>query len=135
MKKITFLALVMLLSVLTKPSSAQRVEMTPGVPIVVEVIKNRTLYKQDGKFLKFNSMCKTLSGYEVCAENMALARKHGVNSGILLGVGVLTFPIGYVIIIVPFINQKKKQIEYVEMGIDDYNNYLAAMGAKPVSPS
>jgi hypothetical protein len=128
MKKITYLVLLVLFCMLANQSFAQRINMTPGAPIVLEVIKQRTLYKQDGKLLKFNNMCKTLSGYEVCAENMALAHKHGVNSGILLGVGVLTFPIGYAIIIVPFINQKKKQIAYVEMGIDEYNKYLASIG-------
>jgi hypothetical protein len=102
--------------------------MVPGIPIKVETLKNRTLYKQNDQLLKFNQMCKTLSGIEASAENMALAHKHGVNSGILIGVGVLTFPIGYIIIISPMIKQKKKQFMYVGLAIDDYNKYLESTG-------
>lgn len=99
--------------------------MTEGIPITIEKVKNRVLYTQNGKQLKFTPMCKTLGKIDASAENIALANKHGRNAGILIGVGVLTFPIGYVIVIVPFVKQKKLQLQYVELAIDDYNKYLA----------
>ena len=124
MKKAILLSLVFVVASLNFRGYSQKVEMIPGVPIQVEVVKNRTLYLQDGKQLKFNNMCKTLKGIEASAENMALAHKHGVTAGVLMGVGVLTFPLGYLIVVIPIINQKKKQFVYVALAIEDYNRYL-----------
>lgn len=126
MKKTFFLIVVFLIVSLNFNGYSQKVVMTNGVPIKIEKIKNRTIYTQDGKQLKFTPMCKTLGKIDASAANIAIANKHGRKSGILIGVGILTFPIGYAIIIVPFINQKKKQIQYVELGIEDYNKYLAS---------
>lgn len=125
MKKTALMLLVFVIASLSFSAYTQKVEMIPGKPIQVEVLKNKTIYLQDGKQLKFNHMCKTLQGYEASAENMALAKKHGVTAGVLMGVGVLTFPLGYLIVIIPVINQKKKQFEYVALAIEDYNKFLA----------
>ncbi len=127
-KRILFIAIAFLF---TGMSFAQRVEMKTGEKIEVKELVNKKGKKtgviqfiQNGEKLKYMSMFKTLEGMDVCAENIKIARKHRNGALIMTTIGVITIPLGYLILIGPIMSKKKKEIKYVKLAIEEYNNSL-----------
>ena len=112
-------------------SYAQKVEMKVGDKIEVEDYLNKKgevvgvrFFKQNDQKLKYMGMFKTLEGIDACSENMKLARKHRNGALIMTTIGVLTIPLGYLILIGPIMSKKKKEVKYIKLAIDDYNSSL-----------
>jgi len=127
-KQILFISFAFLF---TGISFAQRVEMKTGEKIEVKELVNKKGKKtgaiqfiQNGEKLKYINMFKTLEGIEVCAGNMKIARKHRNGALIMATIGVITIPLGYLILIGPIMSKKKKEIKYVKLAIEDYNKSL-----------
>ena len=131
MKKILFLIIVTSLFCGKEMIYAQRVEMTVGKKIEVKELVNKKGKKtgviqfiQNGENLKYVNMFKTLEGIKVCTENMKIARKHRNGVLVMTAVGLITIPLGYLILIGPIVSKKKKEIKYVKLAIEDYNKSL-----------
>jgi len=124
------LVLILTLSVfVTGISYAQRVNMTVGEKIVVTEItkgfsKGAIFFEQNNQKLKYVHMFRTLLEIEACSENMALAKKHRTGAIVMTVVGLVTFPLGYLILVGPILSKKKKEIKYVKLAIEDYNASL-----------
>ena len=110
-------------------SFAQKVEMKVGEKIEFTEItegfsKGAIFFMQNDKKLKYVYMFKKLEDIDACSENMKLARKHRNGALIMTTIGVLTIPLGYLILIGPIIGKKKKEIKYIKLAIEDYNGSL-----------
>ena len=110
---------------------SQKVEMKVGDPIkVVDVLnkkgksKGYVVFEQNDEKLKYMSMYQTLQGINVCEENMQIAKKHRTGALVMTVIGVITIPLGYLILIGPIMSKKKKEIKYVILAIEDYNKSL-----------
>jgi len=110
---------------------AQKVEMTVGDPIKVTELVNKkgkktgaVIFEQNDQKIKYVHMYKTLQGIEVCDENIKMAKKHRTGALVMTAIGVVTIPLGYLILIGPIMSKKKKELKYVILAIDDYNQSL-----------
>jgi len=81
-------------------------------------------YFQDGKLLNVNNMCKTLKDVEASSENMKKVYKLKTGRIIMSVVGLVTFPLGYLILVGPIISNIKKEQKYIILAVQDYNKSL-----------
>ena len=129
MKKLSLVIVVTLL--FTGFAFSQKIEMKVGEKIEVNELVNKkekktgaVLFKQNGQKLKYVKMFKTLEGIDACTENMKLAKKHRTGALVMTTIGVLTIPLGYLILVGPIMSKKKKEVKYVILAIEDYNKSL-----------
>ena len=126
MKRLSFfiLMIVCLVSV-----HAQKIEMIEGKPIKIEEItegfnKGAVYYYQDDVMVKPLSVMRTLEALTPENENILLCKKHRKTAITCSIIGLVTFPVGYLILVVPIINNKKKEGKYLMLAVEDYNNSL-----------
>jgi uncharacterized protein YuzE len=108
----------------------ETVAMKVGDQIEVKDLLNKkgkvigVQYFQDGKLLNANNMCKTLKEVEAAAENMKKVYKLRTGRIIMTVVGLVTFPMGYLILVAPIISNIKKEQKYILLAVEDYNKSL-----------
>ena len=108
---------------------SQKVEMKVGEKIDLVVItegsqRGAVNFEQNNCKLKYRNMFKTLESIEACSENMAIARKHRTGVLVMNIVGWATFPIGWLIVVLPSVNKKLNEMKYVKLAVEDYNASL-----------
>ena len=93
----------------------------------VEIIqkgKKSFIYKQDGSRIKMGTLMKELKTNEACSESMEIYNKHYTNYLILTVAGLVTFPLGY-LILSPFIfSQIYKMQAAMKEAVVAYNENL-----------
>ena len=82
------------------------------------------IFEQNDQKIKYVHMYKTLLGTEACEENILLAKKQRTGALVMTVIGVVTIPLGYLILIGPIMSKKKKELKYVILAIEDYNKSL-----------
>jgi len=109
----------------------KKVEMQEGDKIeIIELTDKRGrklnvfIYRQDGQKLKYMSVFHTLQDIDICSEEIRMAKKHRTNALILATGSVIFFPLGYVIMVFPMINQRQKEMKHVLNAVKIYNKSL-----------
>jgi hypothetical protein len=131
MKKLVFITTVLCLVSISFKGQAQMYEMTKGEPIVIKEVtegfsKGAISFYQGEKRIKYISILNTLGEYDICSDNYTLAKTHRKRALIMTGIGVVTIPLGYLILIGPIMKNKKKEVKYVKLAIEQYNQSLEA---------
>jgi hypothetical protein len=133
MKKVTIILIFAIF--ITNVSFAQKLfpqtfEMNVGDQIEMKDILNKkgkvigTQFYQGENLLNYNLMYKTLKGIDACDENTAKIKKLRTGRIIMTVVGLITFPMGYLILIGPIIGNGKKEVRYMILAVEDYNKTL-----------
>ncbi len=109
----------------------KKVEMQEGDKIdIIELTDKRGrklnvfIYRQDGQKLKYMSVFHTLQDIDICSEEIRMAKKHRTNAFILATGSFVFFPLGYVILVFPMINQRQKEMKHVLNAVKIYNKSL-----------